>query len=76
MNWKTTILGALGAIWVVAEPIVTNGDFDLSRDWKSLVFATIIAAFGYFAKDKNVTGGTTPQGIIGGSTPPPNKDEK
>lgn len=52
MNWKTTILGALGAIWVVAEPIVTNGDFDLSRDWKSLVFATIIAVFGYFAKDK------------------------
>lgn len=68
MNWKTTILGVLGAIWVVAEPIITNGDFELSRDWKSLVFATIIAGLGYFAKDKNVTGGNV-QSILGTDRP-------
>lgn len=75
-NWKTSLLGYLAALWLVVQPIITNGDFDFERDWKSLVGAAIAAFFGYVAKDKNVTGGTVKQGIIGGSTPPPDKDEK
>jgi hypothetical protein len=51
-DWKTTILGALGSIWLVAEPIITNGNFDFERDWKSLVFAAIVAGISYFAADK------------------------
>lgn len=60
-NWKTTLLGFLGAFWILAQPIIANGDFDLNRDWKNLVGAAIAAAFGLLTKDKNVTGGSVAQ---------------
>jgi len=72
-NWKTTVIGFLAAFWLVAQPIITNGDFDIQRDWKTLVFAAIATFFGLFAKDKDVTGTSK---IIGGSIPPKNTDEK
>jgi len=68
-NWKTTLIGFAGAFWLVAQPIITNGDFDIARDWKSLVAAAIATAFGLFAKDNNVTGGNT-QSFIGLPKPP------
>jgi hypothetical protein len=69
-NWKTSLIGFLGAFWLVAQPIITNGDFDLQRDWKTLIGAAIATAFGLFAKDKNVTGGTVKQeGILGTDRP-------
>ena len=40
----TTILGALGAAWAVADPILTTGKFTVG----SLVLAVGIAVFGYF----------------------------
>jgi hypothetical protein len=52
---KTTVLGFLGAFWFLAQPIITNGNFDFARDWKSLVFAGLTAAFGYFVGDKKPT---------------------
>lgn len=60
-NWKTTLLGFLAAFWLLAQPIIANGDFDFSRDWKSLAGAAIAALFGLIAKDNNVTGGTVAQ---------------
>lgn len=56
---KTTIIGALGAVWFAIQPLIAKGDFDIARDYRSLVYAAIFAAFGFFSKDANVTGGTT-----------------
>lgn len=55
---KTTIIGVLAAVWFAVQPLIAKGDFILARDYRSLIYAAIFAAFGYFAKDKNVTGGT------------------
>lgn len=55
-NWKTTLIGFLAAFWILAQPIITNGDFCIERDWKPLMTSAIVAAFGYFVKDKGVTG--------------------
>jgi hypothetical protein len=51
-NWKTTLFGALLAIAVALQPLLTTG----SLDWKAIVIAALIAAIGYFAKDAGVTG--------------------
>jgi len=71
-NWKTSLIGFLAAFWLVAQPIITNGDFDLERDWKSLVGAAIATAFGLLTKDNNVTGGNVVQSI---GMPKPPKPE-
>lgn len=60
-NWRTSLIGFLGAFWLLAQPIITNGEFDIERDWKSLVGAALAAAFGLMTKDKNVTGGSVEQ---------------
>jgi hypothetical protein len=56
-NWKTTVAGLVGAIFLAIKPII-NGDFKLSQDWPTLVGAVLVAALGFFAKDHDVTGGT------------------
>lgn len=56
-NYKTTIVALLGAIWLAVQPIISNGSFSWSADWKSLLGAIFVAAFGFVAKDFNVTGG-------------------
>jgi hypothetical protein len=66
-NYKTTIVGIAGAVWVAIQPLLTKGDFELSRDWKQLVYAALIAGFGFLAKDYNVTGGTIPASNIDAS---------
>jgi len=53
-NWKTTILGLIGAIAVMVYPIIQTGKFE----WSSVGIAAFVAAMGYFAKDHDVTGGT------------------
>jgi hypothetical protein len=58
MNNKTTIIGIIGALWLAIQPIISNGTFNFSTDWKNLIGAVIVAALGYFAKDYNTTGGT------------------
>ena len=54
-NWKTTVIGFLASFWLIAQPIVTNGDFDIKRDWMQLVGAIITASLGYFSQDKKPT---------------------
>jgi hypothetical protein len=58
-NWKTTLLGFLGAIVLAAQ-----GYFSTQPGAWPYVGAAIVAIFGLVAKDSNVTGGTKP-------TPPP-----
>jgi hypothetical protein len=51
-NWKTTLAG----IGAGALQLFANG-----TNWKSVLLAASMAVLGTFAKDSNVTGGTTPQ---------------
>lgn len=56
-NWKTTIVGALMAVVIAVQPIISTG----AIDWKAVGLAALVALFGYLVKDKNVTGGTVAQ---------------
>lgn len=55
-NWKTTIVGILGAIFTACLPLIQTGAFDIHKDWPSLIQAAGIALLGYLAKDFNVSG--------------------
>lgn len=69
-NWKTTLSGIASIIGGIAM-FVNNPE-----QIQEAIGMVIIGAGLLFAKDSNVTGGTVKQNIIGGSTPPPDKDEK
>ena len=51
-NWKTTLVGAILAAIVAIQPLFDAGEYD----YKKLVFAAAIAAFGFLSKDYNVSG--------------------
>lgn len=51
-NWKTSLLGALLAIVVAVQPLISTGTID----WKAVVIAALIAGLGFVAKDHDVTG--------------------
>ncbi len=51
-NWKTTIVGLIGAIAIAIQPYLESGAFDT----KALITAAVVAAFGVIAKDFNVSG--------------------
>jgi hypothetical protein len=51
-NWRTTIVGVLGAVYVAVQPIIQTGGVD----WPALGVAAFMAAIGYFAKDAGVSG--------------------
>jgi len=53
-NWKTTLIGAVGAALAAVTLYAQNGG-DLS-DWKLYALPALIAAFGYVSKDAGVTG--------------------
>lgn len=59
-NYKSTLIGVIGSIWIAIQPFLTTQGFDISKDWKSLVGAAFVAGFGFVVKDFNVTGGTVP----------------
>jgi spore maturation protein SpmB len=46
----TTVIGALIAVLVAIQPLISTGQLD----WKNIVLAALIALFGYIAKDKGV----------------------
>jgi hypothetical protein len=46
---KTTILGAVLAVIVAVQPLVSTG----SIDWKAVVFGALIALFGYLTDKKD-----------------------
>lgn len=54
-NWKTTIIGIVLASMIAIQPLA-DGNVNLKKDWHRFTLAIGIAVFGYFAKDKNVTG--------------------
>ena len=58
-NWKTTLTGFVAAIWFAVQPIIAKGDFEISRDYRSLIYAAIFAVMGLVTKDHDITGGTT-----------------
>jgi hypothetical protein len=53
-NWKTTLIGAVGAALTAVTLYVQNGG-NLS-DWKLYAIPALIAAFGFVSKDAGVTG--------------------
>ena len=53
-SYKTTIIGAIFAALTAIQTYQSNGgNLD---DWKLWVFPTLIAAFGFLAKDFDATG--------------------
>ena len=73
-NWRTTIAGFVLAIYPIYDALLqayTAGYFT-DKTGGQLWLGIGFIIFGVLAKDHNVSG----QSIIGGSTPPPNKDEK
>jgi len=51
-NWKTTLLGIIGAAGTVAWPLIQTGNVGI----KDIAIAVVIAVFGYLTKDAGVTG--------------------
>lgn len=54
-NWRTTIIGIVLASMIAIQPLA-DGNVNLKKDWHRFTLAIGIAVFGYFSKDKNVTG--------------------
>jgi len=51
-NWKTTLIGAIGAVASVVLPLVQSGAVTV----KDGVIAGVMALLGFFAKDAGVSG--------------------
>lgn len=51
-NWKTTFIGAIGAVFTVVWPLLQTGGVEV----KDIVSAGVLALLGYLAKDAGVTG--------------------
>jgi len=51
-NWKTTLVGIVGAVFSVVWPLVSTGGVDI----KDVISAGVLAILGYLAKDAGVTG--------------------
>lgn len=51
-NWKTTLIGAIGAIFTVVWPLIQTGGVEI----KDIGAAAVLALLGYLAKDAGVTG--------------------
>ena len=56
INWRTAITGYATSAFLVCEPIIANGNFDIKRDWKQCVFALLAAIYGRVSKDAKTTG--------------------
>jgi hypothetical protein len=59
-NWKTTIVGVIGAAGLAVFQLISTG----SLDPKTLIIAAVVAGMGLLAKDHDVTGGTIMQSAI------------
>ena len=51
-NWKTTLIGSIGAVFTVVWPLFQTGGVEL----KDIVSAGVLALLGYLAKDAGVSG--------------------
>lgn len=70
---KGLLMAVLTPVVVIIQQSIEAGVFTF--DWKSIGLAAIGGGVAYLAKNF-FTKPTDTQGIIGGSTPPPTKDEK
>lgn len=60
-NWKTTLFGAIASLPALLHGLgVSNIGHVGSGDWLTLFGGIGTVLFGWYSKDKNVTGGTTP----------------
>lgn len=48
---KTTIGGIVLGSLMAAEPVISNGDFDVKRDWLKLAVSIGVFVLGLFAHD-------------------------
>jgi hypothetical protein len=53
-NWRTSLIGAVGAVATLAWPIIQAGDFS-KLETKEFIQAAVILLIGFFAKDAPVT---------------------
>lgn len=51
-NWKTTLIGAIGATVQVVLPLLSSGTIS----FKEIATAAALALLGFFAKDAGVSG--------------------
>ena len=51
-NWRSTLVGVIGAAAAVVQPLVMTGQVDKN----TLVLAATVAALGFLAKDAGQTG--------------------
>ena len=56
-NWKTTIVGVIGAMLNAAITLYQTGTIDA----KTVIISAALAGLGFLAKDLNVTGGSVSQ---------------
>jgi hypothetical protein len=62
-SWKTTLAGILAGLPVAVQSLLdayNSGQFT-GKSFSQLAVGVGIILIGVYAKDKNVTGGTTPQ---------------
>ena len=75
-SWKTTLVGFLVGIYPLVESVIEayNAGYFTDKTGSQFWIGLGIIVLGYLSKDHNVTGGTVQR--IGGTNPPPVKDEK
>lgn len=52
-SWLTTVIGIIGGVYTILEPILRQGRLPTANEW---VIAFLIAAFGWASKAFNVSG--------------------
>ena len=60
-NWKTTLLGILGGLFMLFGPRLTGDQSGPAINIGNIGAAAAVALLGAVAKDSDVTGGTRPQ---------------
>ena len=55
-SWRTSLTGYATALFAILYPIISNGNFDIKRDWKQCIMAVLAAIWGNVSKDAKVTG--------------------
>ena len=57
-NWKTTLAGIVGGVVTYTVTMIQSGN---PWDWKAWAMGAVPVVIGFFAKDKDVTGGVRAQ---------------
>ena len=60
-NWKTTVAGILGALVTWLPQLQASLADGKAINWSVMGLGLVVLLLGVFAKDLNVTGGTTQQ---------------